>query len=222
MTAIGRILGRVRGLIPNNSPENREDEEFHITPTGEADIVQGLPELTEIVRHGDSWQMMGAASTGLVAVPTTAGLLTLWNGEPGNGKVYVIDSIACTKVIIDVTTNDYFTVWYQGTMPPIAAPTNAGLAIVSLSGKPNYGGRARSVATSATLANRWVNIGSSSPGAQVVGGSAWQQVDVNLMGRCVCVPGSSITVSASEITATASTFRFTIRWHEVQIPYVTS
>ena len=99
MAGIGRILGRVRGLNPGSSPENKEDEQFHICPTGDQPTVQGLPELTEIVRLGNSWQMMGAASAGLTAVPTTAGLLTLWNGEPDNGNIYVIDSpVGVSKV----------------------------------------------------------------------------------------------------------------------------
>jgi len=221
--AMGRILGRVRGLSPGLYAENREDEQFHVSPLGDQYIVQGLPEKAEIIRMGDSWQMMGAASTGLTAVPTTAGLLTIWNGEPDNGKIYVIDSVACSKVIVDVTTCDYFTLWAQLIRPPMATPTDAALARVSLCGKPNYSGRARNVATSTTLANRWDNLGNSLPyvgGAQVVGGSAWQQLDVDVFGKYIIVPAAAFTVTASEITATASTFRFTIRWHEVVLPYV--
>lgn len=221
--AMGRILGRVRGIVDVLYPENREDEQFHVATLGDQLIVQGLPELSEIVRMGDSWQMMGAASTGLTVVPTTAGLLTLWNGEPGQGKIYVIDSVACTKVIVDVTTCDYFTLWAQLIRSPMAAPTDAALARVSLCGKPNYSGRARNVATSVTLANRWDNLGNSLPyvgGAQVVGGSAWQQLNVDVFGRYIVPPLGAFTVTASEITNTASTFRFTIRWHEIQIPYV--
>jgi hypothetical protein len=220
MAGIGRVLGRVRGLNPNNAPENREDEEFHISPLGDQLVAFALPDLAEIVRLGDSWQLMGAASTGLTAVPTTAGLLTLWNGEPGNGKIYAIDSVACTKVIIDVTTADLFTVWAQIIRSPMATPSAAALAMVSLSGKSNYAGRARPVATSTTLANRWDNIGNSPPGAAAIAGSAWQQSDIPLLGKYIVTPGAAFTVTASEITNTASTFRFTIRWHEIQIPYV--
>lgn len=218
MPGIGRILGRVRGLNPGSSPENREDEEFHITPMGGLLIAEGLPERAEIVRHGDSWQMISAAFTALTAVPTTAGTLTLWNGEPGDGKVYVIDSVAITKVIIDVTTNDLFTLWMQCIKSPMAAPADAGLVKVSLSGKTNYGGRARSVATSTTLANNWINYGNSPPGATAIAGSAWQQLDYSPHNKCVIVPGGACTIHVSEITATASTFRATMRWHEIQIP----
>jgi hypothetical protein len=221
-TGAGRILGRVRGQNAGLSmtTENRDDEQFHISPDGSQPVSFGLPDLVDIVRLGDSWQMMGAASTGLTAVPTTAGLLTLWNGEPGNGKIYAIDSVAATKVIIDVSTNDYFTLWCQIIRSPMAAPTDAALARVSLCGKSNYAGRARNVASSTTLSNRWDNLGNSPTGAPAIAGSAWTQTDVNVLGRYIVTPGAAFTVSASEITNTASTFRFTIRWHEIQIPYV--
>jgi hypothetical protein len=176
--------------------------------------------LTEIVRLGESYVVLGAAATGLTAVPTTAGLLTLWNGEPGNGKVYAIDSVTATKVIIDVTTNDLATVWAQIIRAPMATPTDAALTIRSLNGRYSYGGRARTVASSTTLANRWHPIGCIPNMAAVVGGSAWAQVDIRLAGNFVITPGSAFTLTASEVTATASTFRFSIRWHEVVIPYV--
>ena len=210
-----KIAGRVRGFDPGNYAENRDTEQFHLSSLGNQMIAEGIPARAELVRLGDSWQMLGAASTGLATTPTTAGLLTLWNGEPGNGKFYAIDSVTATKVIIDVTTNDLFTVWAQIIRPPMATPTDAALTIRSLNGKYAYGGRARSVATSTTLANRWEAIGGGANQAAAIAGSAWQQVDIDLLGRYVIPPGGAFTLHASEITATASTFRFCIRWHEV-------
>lgn len=215
-----KICGRVRGPDPGNYAEGREYEEFHMNSLGEQLVVQGLPQQAEIVRLGDSYQVLGAASTGLTAVPTTAGLLTLWNGEPGNGKVYAIDSVTATKVIIDVTTDDLATVWAQIIRAPMATPTDAALTIRSLSGRYSYGGRARTVATSTTLANRWEPIGCIPNTTAAIAGSAWAQADIPLLGRFVITPGSAFTLTASEVTATASTFRFCIRWHEVVVPYV--
>jgi len=217
---IPKIAARVRGPDAGNYPENRDTEQFHMNSMGDQLLAQGLPEKAEIVRLGESWQMLGAASTGLTAVPSTAGLLTLWNGEPGNGKFYAIDSVTATKVIIDVTTNDLFTLWAQIIRPPMATPTDAALTIRSLNGRYSYGGRARSVATSTTIANRWEPIGSGANSAAAIAGSGWQQIDVNLLGRFIIPPGGAFTVSASEITATASTFRFNFRWHEVLLPLV--
>lgn len=216
-----KIIGRVRGPDAGAYAEGRDTEQYQLNSIGDHLIAEGLPSKAEIVRLGDSWQVLGAASTGLAALPTTAGLLTLWNGEPGNGKFYAINSVTCTKVIIDVTTNDLFTVWAQGIRPPMAAPTDAALTIRSLNGKYSYGGRARTVAASTTLANRWEPITSPIQSrAEAIAGSAWQQVDIDLLGRHIVPPGGAFTLTASETTATASAFRFCIRWHEILAPLV--
>lgn len=215
-----KLVARVRGTDAGNYAENRDTEQFHMDTMGNQEIAEGLPARTEIVRLGDSWQTMGAASTGLTAVPTTAGLLTLWNGEPGNGKFYAIDSIAAQKVIVDVTTDDIATIWAQIIRPPMAAPTDAALAIRSLSGKYTYGGRARTVATGTTIANRWDAIGEIPNVSAAIAGGPWAAMDKDVLGKYIIPPGGAISVTASEVTATASTFRFTIRWHEVLAPLV--
>lgn len=215
-----KICSRVRGSDPPNYPENREEEELHMNVWGDLIVSQGLPQKAEIVRMGNSWQVLGAAATGLTAVPTTAGLLTLWNGENGNGNHLVIDSVTATKVIIDVTTNDLATVWAQIIRPPMTAPTDAALTIRSLNGRYSYGGRVRTVASSTTLANRWEAIGQIPNVTAAIAGSAWVQADIDLLGRFIIPPGGAFTLTASEITATASTFRFCIRWHEITQPLV--
>jgi len=217
---VHKLISRVRGGDAGNYAENRDTEQLHMNMIGDRIVAQGLPGKAEIVRLGNSWQVMGAASTGLTAVPTTAGLLTLWNGEPGNGNFYAIDSIAAQKVIIDVTTNDVATVWAQIIRPPMAAPTDAALAIRSLNGRYSYGGRARTVATGTTIANRWDSIGMIPNPTAAIAGSAWATLDQDVFGRYIIPPGGALSVTASEVTATASAFRFTIRWHEVQAALV--
>lgn len=220
MLSLQKIVSRVRGADPGNYPENREYEELHLNSSGDFIASMSLPHKADLVRLGNSWQVLGAASTGLTAVPTTAGLLTIWNGENGNGNFLAIDSVTATKVIVDVTTTDTATVWAQIIRPPMATPTDAALAIRSLNGRYSYGGRVRSVATSTTLANRWEPIGTIPNGASAIAGSAWAQAYIDLLGRYVIPPGGAFTLTASEVTATASTFRFCIRWHEVLLPLV--
>jgi hypothetical protein len=215
-----KICAQVRGGDAGNYPENREDQEAQMNCLGDMIAIQALPNKAEIVRMGDSWQVLGAASTGLTAVPTTAGLLTLWNGEPGNGKFYAIDSIIATKVIADVTTDDLATIWAQIIRPPMATPADAALTIRSLNGKYSYGGRARTVAASTTLANRWEPFGQIDNPTAAIAGSPWAQKDIDVLGRLIVPPGGALTLTASEVTATASTFRFCIRWHEIMAALV--
>lgn len=222
MFGLDKVLGRVRGLNSGAYIENGEAEEFHITPNGDALVAQALPELAELVRLGDSWQLLTAAFTGLTALPTTVAIARLWNGEPGNGKVYVIDSVSVFRPIIDVTTDDQFTVFAQQVKSPVAAITDSGLAKASLSGKPNYSGRARhdTGQAASAVAGQWAPIGNSPQNAGAIAGTAWTCVDIPLKGQYVLQPGGAFDLHVVEVTATASAFRAAIRWHEVQIPYV--
>jgi hypothetical protein len=174
---------------------------------------------------GESWQLLTAAFTGLTALPTTAAIARIWNGEPGNGKVYVIDSVAVFRPIIDVTTDDQFTVFAQVYRPPIvtAVPTDSGIAKTSLSGKQNYAGRARHDTGTANsgATGRWDVIGTSPPNCTAIAGTAWTCVDIPLYGRYIVPPNGSFNLHVAEVTATASAFRAAIRWHEVQLPIVT-
>jgi hypothetical protein len=214
-----KIVARVRGREVGNYAENRDDEQLHMAATGDGLIANGLPELAEIVRLGDSWVTgLTASATALTAVPTTAAIFGLWNGEPGGGRSYVIDSVMAVKFIIDVTTNDLFTLWGQQVRAPVATPADSALAIRSLCGCYAYGGRARTVTNAiATLANRWDSLDNGgNDQAPAIAGSAWRTVDIPLRGRYIVPPGGAFCMHVSEVTATASTFRLYVRWHEVR------
>lgn len=224
MLGMEKLVGKIRGLAFENNPENLEYTQLNITANGDGLVVEALPPLASLVQLGESWQLLTAAFTGLAALPTTVAIARIWNGEPGNGKVYVIDSVAVFRPIIDVTTYDQFTVFAQDVRSPVvtAVPTDSGLAKTSLSGKQNYAGRARHDTGTANSAvtGRWDVIGTSPSKDGVIGGSAWACMDVDLRGRYIITPGGAFDIHVAEVTATANAFRAAIRWHEVQIPYV--
>jgi hypothetical protein len=209
-----KIAGRVRGLFAGNYPENREEEQPHINSRGDQIAVQGLPFLTEIVRLGDSWQILSAAFTGLAALPTTVAGCSLWNGEPASGKCYVIDSVAVFRPIIDVTTIDMMGVFVMNNKSPIAAPTDAGINPSGLTGK-RYGGLMKFVAGATVTNDGWFPAGSSAPVAPAIAGNGWNVHDVPLNGMYIVPPGGQFNLQCVEITNTASAFRAVIRWHEV-------
>lgn len=213
-----KIAGRVRGLFAGNYPENREDEQFHLNSRGDQIIAQGLPELTEIVRLGESWQVI--LSTGvapLTGVPTTTAALVLWNGEPAGGKSYVIDSAGCVDNAVDATQSNMSTLFVMVGKPPVAAPTDAALVIRSLSGR-TYGGRARTVVNPATVVNDgWFPAGTSAPAAAAAAGSGWKALDWALKGMYIIPPGGSFNVHNVKVAATATQGLMFIRWHEVQL-----
>jgi len=220
MPTIAKMVGRVRGIDPGGYIENHEAEQFHLGNDGSGYIVQGLPARAELVRLGQSWQVMSAAFTALTAIPTTASIFALWNGEPQGGMSYAIDSLALVKIVNDVTTADTFGLHAQLMRQPVAAPTDAGNAFRSLSGKYNYGGRARTVVNITPLTGRWDHVATSPQTTPAVAGSAWETIDIPVFGRYLVPPGGALALHVSEVTATASTFRAVIRFHEVQLPVV--
>lgn len=214
------IVGRVRGLLAGNYPENREDEQFHMTPLGDGQIAQALPPLAEIVRLGNSWQSISQVYTALTALPTTVGIFGVWNGEPDNGKSYIIDSLAVVKILADTIQVDELGYFVTTVRAPVAPITDGGAAIVSLSGRRSYDGKARTAAGVTTVAGRWDHIGTSPDMAAALAGTGWQTMDVPLFGRYIVPPGAMFAAHRAEVTATAGKFRLVIRWHEVQLPVV--
>src|SRR4051794_18905399 len=135
-----KVAARVRGLFAGNYSENREDEQLQLNNHGDLLVAQGLPELTELVRLGDSWQVANSAGqAALTALPTTVAGLSLWNGEPATGKCYAIDSFGSWEAVVDATQTDVTAIFACNNKTPVTAPADAALAVRSLSGK-TYGG----------------------------------------------------------------------------------
>ena len=213
-----KIAGRVRGLFAGNYPENREDEQFHLNSRGDQLVAQALPEKCEIVRLGDSWQVSNATATSAaIALPTTIAGLQLWNGEPSGGKCYVIDSVAATENVVDLTQSDCTALMVCNNKPPVATPTDAALVIRSMSGR-TYGGRARTMLVGTAMVNDgWFPAGNSVAPAPAVAGSGWKQTDVDLRGMYIVPPGGQFNIQAVKVAAAATQMVYTIRWHEVQL-----
>jgi hypothetical protein len=216
-----KIVGRVRGLFAGNYPENREEEQFHLNSRGDQIVVQGLPELTELVRLGDSWQVANATGqAALTALPTTVAGLTLWNGEPATGKSYAIDSFGSWEAVVDATQTDVTAIFACNNKTPVTAPTDAALAIRSLSGK-SYGGKARTVAGGTIVNDGWFAHGA--PGAQMAAAAAganWKVNEIICRGLYLVPPGGAFNVQAVKAAAAAAAQQFFfVRWHEVQVIY---
>lgn len=222
---IAKIAGRVRGLFAGNYPENKEDEQLVINNRGDLSVAQGLPELVEVVRLGNSWQT--ASTTGqaaLTALPTTTAGLSLANGEPASGACYAIDSVAIWEAVADATQSDQTALFAmlnkQGSAAPSAGTQETG--ITSLSGRLNYAGNAV-VRRGATVVNDgWFPCGTSAPsGVTAVAGAIWKVTDVPIRGLYLVRPGSAFSVQAVKVAGAASQMFFCIRHHEVQVLWKT-
>lgn len=133
-----KIAARVRGLFAGNYPENREDEQLHVNNRGDQLVVQGMAELTELVRLGDSWQI--ASTTGqaaLAALPTTTSGLSIKNNESAIGKCYAIDSFGSWEAVVDATQTDVTALFAMLNARNDASPSGgtAEIGVKSLSGR---------------------------------------------------------------------------------------
>jgi hypothetical protein len=219
MSFLGKICGKVRNVDAPFIPDTNDMGPYHLSKCGAKLLVESLPSRASLVAEGNSWQFAINTLTANNGIPGASCMWGLFNGEPAGGKVYIVDSVAVTKSIIDVTTNDYFTVYGQ-VVNQLLISHLAPTVTCSLSGRRGTESRYRTNQFTCLL-NNWDNIGGSQSGAYDIAGSAWQQVDIDLFGKYVLIPGNSFGITISETTATSSVFRICLRWHEVQLPYVT-
>lgn len=219
MSLAAKLLGRIRGLAAANIAEGFEEAQIVLNNRGDQLVAQGLPELAEVVRLGDSWQVLSAATAALIAVPSTAAGHSLWNGEPDTGKAYVIDSFGTVEVVTDATQQNSLALFAMVSNGKIAAPTDGGMVKASLSGRPPSSTKAKTAAGVTTLAaDVWTPHGPSSPGGAAFAGAVWRVHEYQARGLYVIPPGGMFSIAAAKTVATASQIRYFLRWHEVQFP----
>jgi hypothetical protein len=91
--AESKILGRIRLLlrgVDQGSPG--DDEQLALNEQGELIIAHGTSAYAEMTKMGRSFEVHTvAAVAAVVALPTTAAMLSIWNGEPDAGRCLVLD-----------------------------------------------------------------------------------------------------------------------------------
>lgn len=219
-----KVAARVRGLFAGNYAENREDEQIHVTNRGEQIIANGLPELTEVVRLGNSWTVnLTTGVAAATALPTTTAMMSLYNAEPGGGKCYAIDSFGYTEAVTDATQNNTSILLAMCNRAPTTVQTDAGIAIRSLSGRSAYDGKARITSAPTVVNDGWNYHGADAvTPVTVFAGTLWRTTEAKVRGLYLIPPtgGFNIAVIKSVAAAASQCFPF-VRWHEVQLIYRT-
>lgn len=214
------IQGTVRGSAQPNYGEG-VNAPIAMNNRGEMLVTQGLPPLATIVNKGSSWQASTTtAAAPVVAIPTTAALIGLQNGEPDNGKSYIIDSIFVIQTAVTAAVQNI------GILVNLSLAKIATLIAQTITPKPLkagafYGGAAR-VAVGITLnatdgvAANWFPIGTTpTPSNTLQIGTI---VDYDVKGRLIVPPGNQISLSALAGAATATSIQIGLRWHEAVLP----
>lgn len=182
---------------------------------GELLVAAGLPPLAELASRGQSWWVKGAAAAPVIATPTTASLLLLWNGSAD--KVYVIDSVFVVQVVITGAIQNVGILGNVSTTRVTTAPTK------DLTPRPLFANRAYSGdaivdeganldATNGVAAN-WQPLGSTGPGQNTL--QVGTVTDVDLKGLIVLPPGGQLALTALAGAATAASVQLGMRWHEL-------
>lgn len=217
------MRGLVRRLtVPDYADQDQLPPAFN--NRGEVLVVQAMPELTELVRQGGSWQQ--TTSTGqaaLTALPTTTAGMSLNNFEAATGKSYAIDSFGSIEEVIDATQTDVtalFAMLNKRGSAQATAGTVEGFP-ASLSGRMNYTGTSITRRGATVVNDGWFAHGT--PGAQmapVAAGANWKVNEALVRGLYLVPPGGTFSVQAVKAAAAAAAQQFFfIRWHEVQIPF---
>lgn len=218
-----KILGLVRGLFASNYPEGDENKQFTMNSRGDQLVAQGLPELTELVRLGGSWQVnLTTGVAAVTALPTTAAMMSLYNAEPGGGKCYAIDSFGFAEGITDATQNDSSVIIAMCNKAPTTVQTDAGIAPRSLSGRSGYDGKARLTSGPTVVNDGWNYHGGTVTPVTVFAGTLWRVTECQVRGLYLIPPtgGFNMHVLKTAAAAALQCFPF-VRWHEVQVIFKT-
>jgi hypothetical protein len=216
------IKGIVRGLFSRNLTEGAAG---HLAQNNRGDLIvaQSLPELSELVRLGGSWQVPSTTGqAALTAIPTTTAGLTLTNNEPATGRCYIIDSFGSWEAVVDATQTDVtalFAMLHKRTSAAPIGGTAETSNIRSLSGRPNIDSESTVLRGATVVNDGWFPHGT--PGAQMAAAAAganWKVNEANLRVPYIVPPGGSFSIQAVKAAAAAAAQQFFfIRWHEVQL-----
>lgn len=211
------VQSRVRGAAPTlENLSSGSDNPTAINPRGDLLVAQSLPPSAELVRMGRSFMAVQTSAVAPVAaLPTTTAQLSLWNGEPAGGRIYIIDSVFAICVVSAGAATGLGLVGMMNvartSTPPTADLTPKGLAGQAYNGKGIV-----DLAVGSLVDDGWHPLGSSVVGpASQIG----LTVDVPLEGRYIIPSGGGyFHLACVANTAATITVRMGIRWHEVQLP----
>lgn len=216
------LMGRVRTLLRGIDAVGQGDEEaLPLNEQGEPIFALGSTLYAEIVKMGRAFEVhTTTAVAAVVARPTTAHLLGIWNGEPDSGRSLIIDRL-WALLEAGTAAAGQFTILRALGQTRVASLATASLAMNTVNGN---GGKDTKVINTTTaldavtgVAGNWAvapgQKSSGKPGAAATPGG-FAECEVN--GRIIVPPGRlfAIHVMADVV---GSTFTVGIEWHEKKI-----
>lgn len=185
------------------------------TRKGDLYVAQGLPSGAVLTAQGVGWQGQAtAAIAGLVVRPSTTAAFTLWNGEAGGGKSYVIERVMVHQ-LVSGAAESRFGLWLCSHPIGMTAVTADITAIKSTRGISSYGGNARLDNGATVVDDGWFPWGDSVD-IEPTGVLPGAQICAEINGRIIVPPTAGL--SAHVVASTVNEdFTIGFHWYEVQI-----
>ena len=218
------IIARIRKTLEGiDTVAPGDTEQLTLTPQLEMLVANGPSIYQETVRMGRAFVVINTtAVAAVVAVPTTAVNMAVYNNAPDGGRSLIIDSVGAINVVSTAIASQAQMLICTGQLREVA-PTDAALAIKKRNGygggtpdtvvRTIVGGTALPATTG--IAANWMPIGPSVTKAGVAatpGYGPWIALD----GRYIVPPGRYF---ATQVLApvVGETFITVISWHESQL-----
>lgn len=216
-----KLFARVRKLleaVDQFSPG--VDAEVLINEQGESIVALGASPYEEIVRAGRAFEVHTVtAIAAVIARPTTAVMLAIYNNGPTDGRLMIVDRVWALNEVSTAVASQATLLGCLGQVLEVA-PADAALPVNSLSGMGGRDTSARSILNATALpagtglAANWrvlpLQTGGQKPGAAATPGySVHSQVD----GRIIVPPGRFFGVHVMA-NVVGETFTCGIEFHE--------
>jgi hypothetical protein len=222
------IVARIRKLLEGIDKEVAGGDPREVTLTQQLELLtaQGAAPYREITKMGRAfWTGQTAAVASVVAIPTTAANVALYNNAPDGGRSLVIDWIAASCIVSTAVDSRCAQLLALVGQAREAIPTAAALTIKKMNGLAGgLGTLVDSVAIPVTaalpgtptgIAANWFPWGPSIAKSAAVGTPGqglWAAVD----GRIIVAPGRYFAINVMS-NAVGETFQGYIGWHEMMI-----
>jgi hypothetical protein len=218
------MLARVRKVLEAIDADTiGESKQPTLTAQLELLMANGASPYGEIIRPGRAFYTNTTTPVAaVVAIPSTAHLVSIYNNYPDGGRCLIIDWVAAINAVATAVANQAGIIGNIGQVRE-APPTDAALTIKKLNGY-GAGGNDTGVRTILTgtalpattgLAANWFPLGTNAtkPGVAATPG---YQIFTPIDGRIIVPPGRyfAMHVLASVV---GETFNGFIAWHEKQL-----
>lgn len=191
------------------------------TSQGAQLVAQSLPEYSVLTAQGNVYVAGTATAVApVIAIPTTASQLTLWNGESqtsGTGKSYIILAISWTTIASAAAA---FVGQLLVNMSSVATAVPTGTAATAISGLSGLAtGSSATILSAVTITNNgvWHPYGPSVNAGAATATISLGSGDVYSKGEYILRPGMRFNMAVLCSAAGSATCDIFVKWCE--IPY---